>query len=151
VTGNHLRGTGRTFDVLLVEGDPDAVTPFAESFRSVDATETVHVVTDGQAALDYVHGRGDYETAPRPDLILLDLDVPGTDGEQLLAELDEQPELRSVPVLVFTSSDAAEDVARSYELNANAYLRKPTSSEELEQLARSIEDFWLRMARLPPK
>ncbi|WP_226012866.1 response regulator [Halomicrobium salinisoli] len=151
MTGTHSGGTGRAFDVLLVERDPGAVAPFIDSFRATEATEEVHVVTDGAAALDYVHGRGEYEAAPRPDLIVLDPDVPGADGERLLAELDDRSGLRSVPVLVFTSSDAAEDVARSYELNANAYLRKPTGAEEFEELARAIEDFWLRMARLPPK
>ncbi|WP_225334036.1 response regulator [Halomicrobium urmianum] len=151
MTGNHSHGDGRAFDVLLVESDPDAVSPFIDSFRAAEATEEVHVVTDGAEALDYVHGHGDYASVPRPDLIILDPDVPGADGGQFLAELDDCAELRSVPVLVFTASDAAEDVARSYGLNANAYLRKPTSSEAFDELAQVIEDFWLRMARLPPK
>lgn len=151
MTGNYSPGTDRSYDVLLVEGDPEDAAPFIDSFESTDATESVHVVTDGAEALAFVRREGDYEAAPRPDLVVLDVDVPGADGERLLRELSDRPELRPVPVIVFTASDAAADVARSYELDANAYLRKPTSAEEFADLAQAVEDFWLRMAHLPPK
>lgn len=147
----HSEGDDRRYDVLLVEENPDAIAPFIDSFEATDATEDVHVVSDGDEALAFIHRRGKYEDASRPDLVLLDLHLPGTSGERVLKELNEQSELRSIPVLVFTSSDAAEDVARSYRLNANAYLEKPTEPEKFVTLAQSIEDFWLRQAHLPPK
>lgn len=151
MTSKYSSRRDRRYDVLLVEPDPDDVGPFIESFEATDATEAVHVVSDGDEALDYLHGRGDYESAPRPDLILLDPHVSGSDGESILEVLNERPELRPIPVLVLTTSEAAEDVATSYELNANAYLDKPTSDEEFGKLATAIEEFWLQLAHLPPK
>lgn len=151
MSGHHSRETGRTYDVLLIEKEPEDVGPFKESFETTDATEEVHVVTDGDEALDFINRRGAYSQAPRPDLIILDLHVQGADGEKILTELNEQPGLRLTPVLVITSSDRAEDIARSYELDANAFLRKPSSEAEFTTLARAIEDFWLEQAHLPPK
>lgn len=151
MTGGFSRGNERSFDVLLVEENPDEVAPFIESFESTDTTEEVHVVSDGDEALDFLHRHEPYEGAPRPDLIILDLHVSGTSGEDVLVELNDRSELRRIPVLVLTASDEATDVARSYELNANAYLQKPTTSDEFVSLARTIEEFWLRLASLPPK
>lgn len=151
VTKSYSRRNDRRYDVLLVEPEPDDAKPFIDSFRGTDATEDVHVVSDGDEALEYLHKRGEYADAPRPDLILLDLHVTGTSGEEILTELDDQEELRPIPVIVFTSSDAAEDVARSYELSANAYLEKPTTTEDFARLANAIEKFWLDLAHLPPK
>lgn len=141
---------GERYNVLLVEDEPADISPFIDSFNETDATEEVYVVTDGDEALDFIHQRGSYTQTPRPDLIILDPYIPGSDGERLLRELHNQPELRSIPVLVFTTSAAAEDVARSYELNANAYLQKPTTAEEFITVAQAIEDFWLKLAHLPP-
>ena len=150
MTSINPRGNRGPFDVLLVESDPDAASPLIDSFKRTDATETVHVVTDGDEALDFLYQRGDYADVPRPDIVLLDLQVPGTNGEEILSELHEQPELRRIPVLVLTGSDAGEAVARSYELNANAHLQKPSTAAELASLASAIEEFWLRLAHLPP-
>ena len=147
----YSEGDDRRYDILLVEEKPADIAPFIDSFEATDATEDVHVVSDGDEALAFIHRRGDHEDVSRPDLVLLDLHLPGTSGERVLKELNEQPELRSIPVLVFTSSDAAEDVARSYRLNANAYLEKPTEPEKFVTLAQAIEDFWLKQAHLPPK
>jgi CheY-like chemotaxis protein len=151
VTRNYSSWRQRKYDVLLIEPDPDDVGPFIESFEGTDATEAVHVVSDGDEALDYLHGRDAYESAPRPDLILLDLDLSGTSGEAILEELSDADELGTIPVLVLTHSDTGEDVARSYELNANAYLDKPDTDEEFGALASAIEEFWLKLAHLPPK
>lgn len=137
--------------MLLVEPRPDDAAPFIESFESTDATETVHVVETGEEALAYLNREGEHVDAPRPDLIILDLHVTGPSGEHLLEKLNERPELRSIPVLVFTTSESEEDVARSYELNANAYLEKPDSEAAFARLAQAIEDFWLDLAHLPPK
>ena len=144
-------GPERAYDLLLVESQPDDIAPFIDSFEATDRTNDVHVVSDGDEALDFVHQRGEYETVRQPDLILLDLHVSGPSGEEILKELDAQPERSRIPVIVFTSSDADEDVAKSYELNANAYLHKPTTEEDFERLAQSIEDFWLVQVQLPPK
>lgn len=144
-------GRPRDYDLLLIESQPDEIAPFIDSFEETHRTNTVHVVTDGDEALDFVHRRNDHSDVPRPDLILLDLHVPGRSGEDVLTELDARKELSRIPVLVFTSSDADEDVARSYELNANAYLKKPTEAAEFERLAQSIENFWLEQVQMPPK
>lgn len=144
-------GRRHAYDLLLIESRPDEIAPFIDSFEETDRTNAVHVVTDGDEALDFVHRRNDYSDVPRPDLILLDLHVPGRSGEAVLAELDARKELSRIPVLVFTSSEADEDVARSYELNANAYLTKPTTPAEFERLAQSIENFWLEQVQMPPK
>lgn len=146
-----LGGRGRSFDLLLVESQPEGIEPFIDSFRATERTNEVYVVSDGVEALDFVHQRGGYADAPRPDLVLLDLHVPREDGEKVLTELKARPELRRIPVLVFTSSEATEDVAKSYELQANAYLRRPDSGAEFEELAQVIEDFWLKLAQIPPK
>lgn len=144
-------GPGRTYDLLLVESQPDDIAPFVDSFETTDRTNDVHVVSDGDEALDVVHQRDEYATVPQPDLILLDLHVSDPSGEEILEELDAQRELSRIPVLVFTSSDADEDVAKSYELHANAYLQKPSTEEDFRRLAQSIEDFWLVQVQLPPK
>lgn len=151
MAGNNSRGNRGPYDVLLVESEPDEAATFIDSFEATDATEAVHVVSDGTEALDFVHQRGAHADATRPDLILLDLHIQGSSGTEILSELNEEPGLRRIPVIVLTTSEAAEDVAQSYQLNANAYVQKPTSSEEFVQLAQAIEDFWLTVAHLPPK
>lgn len=144
-------GRRPAYDLLLIASQPDEIAPFIDSFEETDRTSAVHVVTDGDEALDFVHRRNDYSGVPQPDLVLLDLHVPGSSGEEVLTELDARKELSRIPVLVFTSSDADEDVARSYELNANASLTKPTTAAEFERLAESIENFWLEQVQMPPK
>ncbi|WP_290810264.1 response regulator [Halovivax sp.] len=141
----------RLYDVLLVEPNPDRVSRFIESFESTPTTNEVAVVSDGEEAFEFIDQRGEHADAPRPDLVLLDLHLSDDDGPELLAELKESAELRQIPVLVLTPSDASEDIVRSYELHANAYLRKPDSSAEFDRLARAIEEFWLKLVRLPPK
>lgn len=144
-------GRSRSYDVLLVESDPDDIAPFIDSFEATDRTNEVHVVSNGDSALDFLHRRGDYAHVPRPDLVLLDLQLPGTNGVEILRELAEHPPLRLLPVIVLTDSEAAEDIARSYKLNANAYVQKPTTPDGFDELAQAIEEFWLNVARLPPK
>lgn len=125
--------------------------PFIESFRTAEHTNSVYVVPDGGATLDFVHQRGDFEDVPRADLILLDLHLPGKDGDEVLAEIEHEPELCRIPVIIFTSSVPAEDIARSYELNVNAYLQCPESEDAFPVVAEEIVDFWLKPARFPPK
>ncbi|UTF53261.1 response regulator [Natronosalvus rutilus] len=145
------RRDGRAFDILLVEPDSESVSRFTESLEAAANANTVTIVPTSADALDFVNQRGDYTEAPRPDLVLLDLHLPDASGTEVLAEIKNHPQIRQVPILVLTSSDAPEDINQSYELHANAYLQKPASPDESDQLVQAIEDFWLNYARLPPK
>lgn len=145
------RGKTSTFDILLVESAPDDAGPFIEAFESTEYTESVHVVTDGATALEFLHQRGDYDGAPRPDLILLDLHVSEPDGTVVLDELAGHDELAPVPVIAVKASEAPEEVFDTYARNANAFVEKPETADGFTTLAEAIEQFWLREAKLPPK
>ena len=135
--------------ILLVEPNPGDARLFAESFEDATSAASIETVTDGEAALDFVHQRGDYAESSRPDLILLDFHLPGVSGENVLSEVKAEPALRKIPVIVLTSSGAEEDIARSYDLHANAYVQKPVEPDEFVDLVRSFDDFWLTFVRLP--
>ena len=137
--------------ILLVEDNPGDVRLTEEAFKQGRIENDLHVVSDGNEALEYLYRRGEYEDAPRPDLILLDLNLPRKDGEDVLEELKGDPELRSIPVIVLTSSRAEEDVVRSYELHANAYLTKPVDPDDFIETVRAFEKFWFSVVRLPPE
>ncbi|WP_049922668.1 response regulator [Halopiger djelfimassiliensis] len=137
--------------ILLVEDNPGDVRLTEEAFKQGRIENDLYVVSDGTEALEFLYRRGEYADAPRPDLILLDLNLPRTDGEEVLEELKEDSELRSIPVIVLTSSRAEEDVVRSYELHANAYLTKPVDPDEFIETVRAFEKFWFSVVRLPPE
>ncbi|WP_246998734.1 response regulator [Halosolutus gelatinilyticus] len=137
--------------ILLVEDNPGDVRLTEEAFKQGRIENDLYTVSDGTEALEYLNQRGEYADAPRPDLVLLDLNLPRTDGEEVLAELKDDPELRSIPVIVLTSSRAEEDVVRSYELHANAYLTKPVDPDEFIETVRAFEKFWFSVVRLPPE
>ena len=137
-------------DILLVEDNPGDVRLTEEAFREGHIENTLHVVTDGVEAMDFLTQRGEYEDAPRPDLVLLDLNLPRKNGETVLAEMKVDPGLRTIPVIVLTSSDAQEDVLTSYELHANAYLTKPVDPDAFIETVRSFEQFWFSIVKLPP-
>ncbi|SDQ29072.1 response regulator [Natronobacterium texcoconense] len=137
--------------ILLVEDNPGDVRLTKEAFEQGRIENDLHVVSDGAEALDFLTQRGEYEDAPRPDLVLLDLNLPRTNGEEVLRELKDDPELRSIPVIVLTSSQTEEDIARSYELHANAYLTKPVDPDEFIETIRAFETFWFTVVRLPPE
>lgn len=137
-------------DVLLVEPDAEDARRFTESFADASVANRIHTVTDGEGALEFVHRCGEYRDCPRPDLVFLNWQLPDGGGEEVLAELKGDPELKPIPVLVLTCSDDAADVARSYELNANASVQKPVDPDEFATLVRSIERFWLSVVTLPP-
>ena len=141
----------RTYDILLIEPEPDSVSRFTDSFETSENTNNVTVVSTGDQALDYIDQHGDYTDAPRPDLVLLDHHLPETSGTELLIEFKDRPELRHIPVLVLISSDATEEISRSYELHANACLQKPDSADEFDQMVQAIEDFWLNSVHFLPK
>ncbi|TYT61405.1 response regulator [Natrialba swarupiae] len=135
--------------ILLVEDNPGDVRLTKEAFKQGRIENDLHVVTDGNRALEFLARDGRYEDAPRPDLILLDLNLPRTDGEEVLEQLKDDPNLRSIPVIVLTSSRAEEDIVKSYELHANAYLTKPVDPDEFIDAVRAFEKFWFSVVRLP--
>jgi CheY-like chemotaxis protein len=137
-------------DILLVEDNPGDVRLTKEAFKEGQISNTLHVATDGVAALEFLHQRGEYADAPHPDIVLLDLNLPRKDGDEVLEEIRADPDLKQLPVIILTSSAAEEDVVRSYELNANAYLTKPVNPAEFMEVVRSFQEFWLSVVRLPP-
>lgn len=142
----------RRVDVLLVEDNEDHVflTRKAMSVANGDVFD-LYIASDGEEALDFVYRRGRFPDAPRPDLILLDINLPKKDGFQVLQELKGNPEYRTIPITMLTSSDACNDVSRCYELGGNAYVAKPTSFEEFAEKLKGIPVFWSHVAALPPR
>ncbi|WP_224268680.1 response regulator [Haloprofundus salinisoli] len=138
-------------DILLVEDNPGDVRLTEEAFNECRITNTLHVVGDGIEALDFLYQRGDHADAPRPDLILLDLNLPRKNGDEVLEEIAENRELSRIPVLVLTSSKSEADIVRSYDLHANAYLTKPVNPEVFVEMVRTFEQFWFSIVQLPPK
>lgn len=141
---------GRAIQILLVEDSPGDVRLTEEIMRDAKIANDLHVVTDGEDAMDFLRGIGAHADAPRPDVMLLDLNLPRKDGREVLAEIKADPVLRRIPVIVLTTSSADEDVLHSYDLNANCYITKPIDLDEFISVVRSIEDFWLSIVRLPP-
>jgi len=138
-------------DILLVEDNPGDIRLTREAFRESQIANELHVVTDGVEALDFLHKDGEYTDAPRPDIILLDLNLPRKNGNEFLKELHEDsPDLAWIPVIILTSSKTAEDIVQSYELQANAYMTKPVDPMEFIQTIQSFKSFWLEVVRLPP-
>ncbi|MPZ81584.1 MAG: response regulator [Actinophytocola sp.] len=136
-------------DVLLVEDDDGDILMTREAFEYHKIRNRLHVVNDGEQALQFLRREGDYGDAPRPGLILLDLNLPRRDGREVLAELKEDPELRLIPVVVLTTSEAEEDIVRSYSLHANAYVSKPVDFDRFIEVVRHIDDFFVTVVKLP--
>jgi len=136
-------------DVLLVEDSPGDVRLTREAFREANPHVRLHVAADGIEAMSFLRRDGTNAAAPRPDFILLDLNLPRMDGREVLAVIKGDDGLRTIPVVILTTSEAEADITRSYELNANAYLRKPVTLDEFEALVRSVNDFWLTKVLLP--
>ena len=143
------RPAGQAVDVLLVEDDPGDVLMTREAFEHYKISNVLHVVTDGEQALQFLHRTGDYADAPRPGLILLDLNLPRKDGLEVLAELKADPVLKVIPVVVLTTSQAEEDILRSYRLHANAYVSKPVDFERFMDVIRQIDSFFVTVVKLP--
>ena len=136
-------------DVLLVEDDPGDILMTREAFQHHKIQNKLHVVTDGEQALQFLRQTGEYTGAPRPDLILLDLNLPRRSGHEVLAELKEDPKLRIIPVVILTTSQAEEDILRSYSLHANAYVSKPVDFERFMDVIRQIDNFFVTVVKLP--
>lgn len=135
--------------ILLVEDSLADVELTLEALEDAKLANEVHVVRDGAEALSYLHRRDGHEAASRPDLIILDLNLPKRSGQEVLADLKKDPDLRRIPVAVLTTSAAEADVVRSYDLGANCYLTKPVDVDQFLRVVQSIEDFWLGVVRLP--
>jgi len=140
---------GRPIEVLLIEDDPGDILITREAFEHHKIHNTLRVARDGQEGLDYLYQRGSYERATRPDLILLDLNLPKYDGHQLLEKIKSDPDLCHIPVVVLTTSAAEEDILRSYRLHANAYVTKPVGFEQFMNVIRQIDEFFVQVVRLP--
>jgi two-component system, chemotaxis family, response regulator Rcp1 len=142
---------GMPIEVLLVEDSAGDVRLMREAFRDANREIRLHVAGDGLEAMAFLRRTGHNVDAPRPDLILLDLNLPKMDGREVLALIKKDSALRTIPTVILTTSDAAADIAKSYELQANCYLRKPVELDKFEELVRSINEFWLTTVKLPPQ
>jgi CheY-like chemotaxis protein len=136
-------------DVLLVDDDPGDTLMIREAFEHNKVKNTLECVADGVQAMQYLRREGEYANAPRPDLILLDLNLPRKDGREVLAEIKSDPRLATIPVVVLTTSNAEEDVLRSYQLHANAYVTKPVDFERFIEVVRQIDEFFVTVVKLP--
>jgi CheY-like chemotaxis protein len=141
-------GEWQAVDVLLVEDDPGDVLMTKEAFEHYKLRNVLHVVTDGEQALQFLRRIGGYADAPRPGLILLDLNLPRLDGLEVLAELKADPVLKVIPVVILTTSQAQQDVLRSYALHANAYVSKPVDFETFMEVIRQIDNFFVTVVKL---
>ncbi len=140
---------GRPIEILMVEDNPGDARLTQEGLRDGKVRNHLHVVADGEAALRFLRRESEHAGAPRPDLILLDLNLPRSDGREVLREIKQDPDLRRIPVVVLTSSEAEEDIVAAYDLNVNCYVTKPVDFERFVGVIRSIEDFWLTVVKLP--
>jgi chemotaxis family two-component system response regulator Rcp1 len=142
-------GKDTPLNVLLVEDSPGDVRLTQEAFRNINPSVKLHVVTDGVEAMAFLRHDAPFEQSPRPDLTLLDLNLPKMDGREVLGLIKGDPELKTIPTIILTSSEAETDIARSYQLQANSYLTKPLQLEDFENLVKRINDFWLISSRRP--
>ena len=142
---------GSPIEILLVEDNPGDIRLTQEALKEAKLTNTLNVVTDGVEALDFLRRQGSYADAVRPNLILLDLNMPRKDGREVLTEIKEDPDLRRIPVVVLTTSDAEVDILKSYNLHANCYINKPVDIEQFIEVVKTIKNFWMTVVKLPPK
>jgi len=145
------QGSGKPMDILLVEDNPGDVVLVEEVLSDSKMWNRLHVVSDGEQAMEFVRRQGKHAGAPRPDLILLDLNLPKKSGREVLREVKTHPDLKTIPVVVLSSSKSDDDVVNSYELHANAYILKPVDFHQFMKVMRAIEDFWFVTVKLPPR
>jgi chemotaxis family two-component system response regulator Rcp1 len=140
---------GKPIDILLVEDNAGDSRLAVEALKESKLRNNLHIVVDGMEAMDFLYKRGKYLQVPRPDLILLDLNLPKKDGREVLAEIKADPDLKRIPVVILTISKAEEDVLKSYNLHANCFITKPLDLSQFVTVVKSIEDFWLTIVKLP--
>ena len=138
-------------DILLVEDSPADILLTREAFEQSRILNTIHVAEDGIQAMDFLHRSGSFASVPRPDLILLDLNLPRKNGREVLAEIKSDPDLKLIPVVVLTTSSAEEDILKAYNLHANCYVVKPIGFDNFMEAMQSIRHFWFSIVTLPPE
>lgn len=141
----------RAVEILLVEDNPGDVRLMVEALKETRVSTRLHLAEDGVQAMSFLRRKGPLANAPRPDLVLLDLNLPNKDGREVLAEIKDDAKLRSIPVVILTTSQAESDVLKSYQLHANCYISKPVGLENFIRVIQSIEGFWLETVRLPDR
>ncbi len=144
-----IEGKENPIIILLVEDNPADVRLTQEGLKEAKVSNTLHAVANGKDALDFLHRRGEYSNAPRPDLVLLDLNLPGISGHVVLADVKKTPDLLSIPVVVLTSSESEADIVKSYEEHANCFISKPVDFSSFLEIVSRIENFWFSIVRLP--
>jgi chemotaxis family two-component system response regulator Rcp1 len=142
---------GKLIDILLVEDNPGDVRLAQEALKESKVRNKLYVVEDGVEAMNFLRQQGNFKGTPRPDLILLDLNLPRKSGREVLAEVKSDESLKRIPVVVLTVSKAEEDIVKAYDHHANCYITKPLDFNQFIEVTKSIEDFWLTIVRLPPK
>jgi len=144
-----IGGDGMPIEVLLIEDSPGDVRLTQEAFRDANKSIHLHVASDGVEAMAFLRREGPHAHAPRPELILLDLNLPKMDGREVLVHIKEDASLKTIPTVILTTSESEADIAKSYQLQANCYLSKPVQLDAFESLVKSINDFWLTKVKLP--
>jgi len=147
----NRKQTARIIEILLVEDNPGDARLTREALKDAKVYTNLSVVGDGMEAMAFLHKEGKYADAVRPDLILLDLNLPKKNGREVLAEIKGSPDLKLIPVVIMTTSNDEQDVLKTYSLHANAYITKPIDLQQFGTVVKAIEDFWLGIVRLPPK
>jgi len=142
---------GRPIQILMVEDNPDDIELTVEALKDARVANHLTVAQDGEEALSYLRCRGKYAQAVRPDLILLDLNMPRKNGRDVLRDIKNDPKLKRIPVVILTTSQAEDDILHTYDLHANCYITKPVDFNQFLKVVRSIEDFWLTVVKLPPR
>jgi chemotaxis family two-component system response regulator Rcp1 len=141
----------RPVEILMVEDNPGDIRLTVEALKEGKVRNNLHTAEDGVEALAFLRREGRYAEAPRPDLVLLDLNLPKMNGREVLAEIKADPNLRRIPVVILTVSQAEQDIVKSYNLHANCYITKPVDLDQFLEVVKSIENFWLTIVKLPPR
>ena len=147
----RTRTISKSVEILLVEDSKGDIGLIEEVFEDAKIGNTLHIVEDGEEAIAFLRGEGQFSESPRPDIILLDLNLPKKDGREVLEEVKRDDEIKNIPIVVLTTSKAEEDILRSYNLQANAYIIKPVDFDQFIKVVKSIESFWLEIVKLPSK
>jgi len=139
------------YEILLVEDNPGDIRLTQEAMKESKFNNNLSIATDGVEAMKFLHKKGEFENAPMPDLVLLDLNLPKMDGREVLEQMKNDDELKKIPVVILTTSNAEKDIAKSYELHANCYINKPVDLEQFFEVVRTIENYWFNIVKLPNK
>ena len=151
MSSSFMQNNTQPIEILLVEDNPGDARLTIEAMREAKLRNRMHVVEDGVEAMQFLRRQGRFGEAPRPDLILLDLNLPKKDGREVLAEVKSDPDLKRIPVVILTTSQAEEDVVRAYDLHANCYVTKPVDLEQFMKIVNQIDEFWVKVVTLPRK